>query len=475
MGEDVTATVFSREDRQRYRDKVKRNLDVFARMLRESRFDAEQPLDRARDRAQPDRRGRRPGDGERRGARADRRRRVRDRARRSSTSRSTSRRALLEGEVFDRARAADPRQPQRGRGQGAHGRRAHDDRRHPADARRAAPARAGAERQPALRAAQRADLRGARGGPAPLDRRRRAALRLRRLDRPRGRVHERAAAPARPSRATSRAHWNAAQAIAGVQLAVGANSPFFFGKELWRETRIALFEQATDTRPEELKAQGVRPRVWFGERWITSIFDLFEENVRYFPALLPLCDDEDPVAVLERGDTPTLRRAQAPQRHRLPLEPARSTRSSAGARTCAWRTACCPPARRSSTCSPTPPSTTGWSARWWRASARSGRRCRSRRRRTTCTRARATGSTRASTGPASATCPVTELVLRRLLPLAHEGLERYGVDPHRARPAARDHRAPLRGGGQRRDLAEPARSGGSTRTRGSTASRRCGG
>src|SRR3954454_20974051 len=70
------------------------------------------------------------------------------------------------------------------------------------------------------------------------------------------------------------AHWNAAQAIAGVQLAIGANSPFLFGRELWRETRIALFEQATDTRPEELKAQGVRPRVWFGERWITSIFDL---------------------------------------------------------------------------------------------------------------------------------------------------------------------------------------------------------
>jgi hypothetical protein len=41
MGEDVASTVFSREDRQRYRDKVKRNLDVFARMLRESRFDAE--------------------------------------------------------------------------------------------------------------------------------------------------------------------------------------------------------------------------------------------------------------------------------------------------------------------------------------------------------------------------------------------------------------------------------------------------
>lgn len=101
-------------------------------------------------------------------------------------------------------------------------------------------------------------------------------------------------------------YWNAAQAIAGVQVAVGANSPFFYGKELWRETRIALFEQATDTRPEELKVQGVRPRVWFGERWITSIFDLFEENVRYFPALLPVCDDEDPVQTLARGDVPRL-------------------------------------------------------------------------------------------------------------------------------------------------------------------------
>jgi hypothetical protein len=101
-------------------------------------------------------------------------------------------------------------------------------------------------------------------------------------------------------------HWNASQAIAGVQVAVGANSPFLFGKRLWAETRIALFEQATDTRPEELKAQGVRPRVWFGERWITSIFDLFEENVRYFPPLLPITEEEDPVAVLEAGGVPRL-------------------------------------------------------------------------------------------------------------------------------------------------------------------------
>jgi hypothetical protein len=91
-----------------------------------------------------------------------------------------------------------------------------------------------------------------------------------------------------------------------VQVALGANSPLLFGRELWRETRIPLFEQATDTRSEEIRAQGVRPRVWFGERWITSVFDLFEENVRYFPALLPICDDTDPADLLERGEVPSL-------------------------------------------------------------------------------------------------------------------------------------------------------------------------
>ncbi len=101
-------------------------------------------------------------------------------------------------------------------------------------------------------------------------------------------------------------YWNAAQALAGVQVALGANSPFLFGRQLWSETRITLFQQATDTRPEELKAQGVRPRVWFGERWITSVFDLFEENLRYFPALLPLCDDEDPDAALAGEGAPQL-------------------------------------------------------------------------------------------------------------------------------------------------------------------------
>ena len=116
-------------------------------------------------------------------------------------------------------------------------------------------------------------------------------------------------------------NWNAAQVLAGPQLALGANSPYFFGHQLWAETRIELFAQATDTRPDELKTQGVRPRVWFGERWITSIFDLFEENVRYFPSLLPELSDEDPVRELAEGRTPQAGRAAAAQRHHLPVEP----------------------------------------------------------------------------------------------------------------------------------------------------------
>ena len=44
MGQEVDARVFTREDRTRYRAKVRRCLDVFARMLRESRFDFERPM-----------------------------------------------------------------------------------------------------------------------------------------------------------------------------------------------------------------------------------------------------------------------------------------------------------------------------------------------------------------------------------------------------------------------------------------------
>jgi hypothetical protein len=104
-------------------------------------------------------------------------------------------------------------------------------------------------------------------------------------------------------------YWNAAEVLSSPLVAVGANSPFFLGKQLHHETRIALFEQAADTRTEELTLQGVRPRVWFGEKWLDDgegLWDLFDENVRYFPSLLPIVEDEDPFAMLERGEVPRL-------------------------------------------------------------------------------------------------------------------------------------------------------------------------
>src|SRR6266511_2817299 len=42
--------------------------------------------------------------------------------------------------------------------------------------------------------------------------------------------------------------YNVAQLLAGPTLATATNSPVLFGKRLWAETRIALFEQSVDTR-----------------------------------------------------------------------------------------------------------------------------------------------------------------------------------------------------------------------------------
>ncbi|HEV3001620.1 MAG TPA: hypothetical protein VGW75_12840 [Solirubrobacteraceae bacterium] len=222
-------------------------------------------------------------------------------------------------------------------------------------------------------------------------------------------------------------HWNAAQAIAAVQVAVGANSPFFFGRELWRETRIALFEQATDTRSEELKAQGVRPRVWFGERWATSIFDLFEENVRYFGALLPALYDEDPFELLERGETPKLAELRLHNgtiyRWNRPIYDVVDG---------------CPHLRVENRVLPAGPTVADIVANaalyyglirvvidedrplWTRMSFATAEE--------NFHAAAREGIDARVYWPGVGEVPVAELVLRRLLPLAHEGLERWGVD-----------------------------------------------
>ncbi|WP_025272934.1 hypothetical protein [Haloglycomyces albus] len=107
--------------------------------------------------------------------------------------------------------------------------------------------------------------------------------------------------------ASSFAHyWNIAQALCGLQLAVGANSPYLLGRQLWSETRVILFEQGTDTRPAPMRANGAIPRAWFGEKWIDTPVDLFDENYKHFAPLLPITDEEDPLGEVAAGNPPNL-------------------------------------------------------------------------------------------------------------------------------------------------------------------------
>jgi hypothetical protein len=211
-------------------------------------------------------------------------------------------------------------------------------------------------------------------------------------------------------------------------VALGANSPFLLGKELWRETRIPLFEQATDTRPEEIKAQGVRPRVWFGERWITSVFDLFEENVRYFPALLPVCEDEEPAETLARGDTPKL--AELRLHNGTIYRWNRPVYDVVGER---------PHLRVENRVLPAGPTVVDIIANgafyfglvrtlageerpvWTQMSFSAAEE--------NFHRAASDGIQAVQFWPGLGYLPVTELVLRRLLPMAYDGLNSFGVDP----------------------------------------------
>jgi gamma-glutamyl:cysteine ligase YbdK (ATP-grasp superfamily) len=226
-------------------------------------------------------------------------------------------------------------------------------------------------------------------------------------------------------------YWNAAQAIAGVQVALAANSPFLFGRQLWAETRITLFEQATDTRPDELKQQGVRPRVWFGERWITSVFDLFEENIRYFPALLPLCEDEDPLAVLDAGASPEL--AEMSLHNGTIYRWNRPVYAVVGGQ---------PHLRIENRVLPAGPSVADIMANaafyygLTRALAETQRPIWTQMSFATAAEnlheAARDGMDARLYWPGLGEVPVAELVLRRLLPLAREGLSRWGVDPDSA-------------------------------------------
>ncbi len=101
--------------------------------------------------------------------------------------------------------------------------------------------------------------------------------------------------------------YNVAQAVTAPLIAAAVNSPMLFGKRLWAETRIALFQQAIDTRRSTRHVRELAPRVRFGEQWIrSSVLEVYQEDIARIPALLGGTTTEDPLACLREGKAPGL-------------------------------------------------------------------------------------------------------------------------------------------------------------------------
>jgi hypothetical protein len=100
--------------------------------------------------------------------------------------------------------------------------------------------------------------------------------------------------------------YNAAQLATAVVLACSSNAPFFLGKRLWHETRVALFRQSVDDRAagdDDWRSA----RVSFGHGWVRQgAHELFEESVALHEPLLPMKSKEDCLAIVAAGNTPSL-------------------------------------------------------------------------------------------------------------------------------------------------------------------------
>ncbi len=93
---------------------------------------------------------------------------------------------------------------------------------------------------------------------------------------------------------TAHHYYNASIIASAPIVAVCANAPYLFGKDLWQESRIPLFEQAIETGGYDGAAQGPLRRVSFGSDYARqSIFECFQENLEHFPILLPENFDSD--------------------------------------------------------------------------------------------------------------------------------------------------------------------------------------
>lgn len=104
----------------------------------------------------------------------------------------------------------------------------------------------------------------------------------------------------------SRYNW--AQAIAGPVLAATANSPLLMGRRLWRETRIALFQQSIDMRNTQYLKRDVEPRVSFGKNWLfNSVAELYQDSITRFNTLFANEIKENSHDLIEKGEVPNLK------------------------------------------------------------------------------------------------------------------------------------------------------------------------
>jgi CBS domain-containing protein/gamma-glutamylcysteine synthetase len=101
--------------------------------------------------------------------------------------------------------------------------------------------------------------------------------------------------------------YNIAQAITGPVLAAAVNSPMLFGRRLWKETRIALFQQSIDTRSSSDHLREMSPRVTFGNNWIrNSILDIYKEDIMRYRVILRSESEEDVFEKINKGIAPEL-------------------------------------------------------------------------------------------------------------------------------------------------------------------------
>jgi len=90
-------------------------------------------------------------------------------------------------------------------------------------------------------------------------------------------------------------YYNAAIILSGAMVAATGNAPFLFGKQLWEETRIPLFEQAVSVGGHHVEEEGDFKRVFFGTGYAKeSLLECFHENLHHFPPILPVLFDQPP-------------------------------------------------------------------------------------------------------------------------------------------------------------------------------------